>query len=537
MLGPGDEKNKTFYLGVSFADDNQAQATLARVLRLSPASPSREELISLLEISRLLMTSIDSDHLLDLILTTVRQLLCSEASSVLLVDRVTGELLFKGSSGPGSDQVKAVTLKPGQGIAGWVLKEHRPALVNDVQKDPRFYSNVDILTGFKTRSILAVPLDERDQTIGVIEALNTVKEKGFGAGDLELLSILAAHASMAIRNAQVVSMVKEENRYLQAELDERYRTLIGESGPWKKTLQTVRKAAENPLTVLRLGESGVGKEIIARSIHSWSPRAQKPFVAVNCVALSEHLLESELFGHEKGACTGAHQQKKGLLELAHGGTVFLDEIGDMRPDLQAKLLRVLQDREFERVGGTRLIRVDIRVVAATNQDLQAAVRTGRFREDLFFRLNVITITLPPLRDRKEDIPAIAQFFMERYCRELKRPPMRILPETMVRLQRYDWPGNVRELKNVMERAVALALGTDIQPSDLSCNLSDAEAETALPLPDTLLDAPFHASVEAYKREMILRAIKRAGGNKTKAAQLLKLQPTYLWRLCKQLGIH
>jgi DNA-binding NtrC family response regulator len=206
----------------------------------------------------------------------------------------------------------------------------------------------------------------------------------------------------------------------------------------------------------------------------------------------------------------------------------------MKPELQAKLLRVLQDRKFERVGGTRPIEVDIRVIAATNQDLHAAVRTGRFRKDLFFRLNVITITLPPLRDHKEDIPALAQFFLERYCHELKRSPMGILPETLTRLQRYDWPGNVRELENVIERAVALAPGPDIEPGDLSFTLSDSETETDVEYPRHAL--PFHASVEAYKRDLICHAIKQTGGNKTKAAQLLKLQPTYLWRLCKQLTI-
>ncbi|MEO8342090.1 MAG: sigma 54-interacting transcriptional regulator, partial [Nitrospirota bacterium] len=205
-----------------------------------------------------------------------------------------------------------------------------------------------------------------------------------------------------------------------------------------------------------LGESGVGKEILARSIHAWSPRAAKPFVAVNCVALSDHLLESEQFGHEKWSFTGAMQQKKVLLEVAQGGTVFLDEIGDMKPDLQAKLLRVLQDHEFERVGGTHPIRVDIRVIAATNQDLKTAVRGKRFRKDLFFRLNVVGLTIPPLRERRDDVPALERFLVTRYSKDMKRPPMAIDPTAMALLQEYDWPGNVRELGNVIGRAVVLA---------------------------------------------------------------------------------
>ncbi|MBD0305841.1 MAG: GAF domain-containing protein [Nitrospiraceae bacterium] len=225
------ELNQTFHAGVAFEQNGDTQSHIQRLLNFSPAYPSREQLASLLEISQLLTSSVELDYLLNLTLLTVKRLMRSEASSILLVDPITDELSFRTSSGPGSDQLKAVTLKPGQGIAGWVLKERRPALVNDVQKDSRFYSKVDILTGFKTRSILAIPLTYRDRTIGVIEALNTAKEKRFEHSDLELLSILAAHASVAIRTAQLVSSIKEENRYLQAELDGRYRTLIGESGP------------------------------------------------------------------------------------------------------------------------------------------------------------------------------------------------------------------------------------------------------------------------------------------------------------------
>jgi Nif-specific regulatory protein len=300
----------------------------------------------------------------------------------------------------------------------------------------------------------------------------------------------------------------------------------------REVVALAQRAARSHATVLLLGESGVGKEIFARSIHAWSDRAGKPFMAINCVALSDHLLESELFGHEKGSFTGAHQQKKGLLELAQGGTVFLDEIGDMKPDLQAKLLRVLQDREFERVGGSHPIKVDIRIIAATNQDLAAAVLSGRFRKDLFFRLKVVAITLPPLRDREEDIPALAEFFSVRYSKDMKRSPMVISAAAMRLLQAYRWPGNVRELENVIERAVVLAVGDVIEPKDLALEAPLSDEKPA----ETLWLMPFHASVEGFKRLRLQEALLKAGGNKAKAAQQLQLQPTYLSRLCKQMGI-
>jgi Nif-specific regulatory protein len=533
---PTDEKNKAFHLGVSFEGDDRAQAALTRLISFSSDSPSREELISLLEISRFMTSSIGSRHLLDFILTTIRQLFSSEESSILLIDPGTGELTFRASTDISNARLKTISLKPGQGIAGWVVKEGRPLLVNDVRQEPRFCSQVDALTGFQTRSILAAPLQDRERIIGVVEVLNTSKEKRFEPRDLDLLTAFVAHASVALRNARLISTIQDENRYFHGELNERYGPVIGESRAMQEVLQTARRAAESQATILLLGESGVGKEVLARSIHGWSARAKKPFVAINCVALSEHLLESELFGHEKGAFTGAHQQKKGLLELANGGTVFLDEIGDMKPELQAKLLRVLEDHVLLRVGGTQPIRVDLRVIAATNQDLDAAVREKRFRKDLFYRLNVVTITLPPLRNRKEDIPVLAHSFLERYCRQLKRPLMTIPPETLALLDCYDWPGNVRELENVIERAVVLAPGPDIRPRDLSLRVPESQAAVELTFRDSRPDLPFYASLEAHKRDVIRHAIKKAGGNKTKAAQLLQLQPTYLWRLCKQLGI-
>jgi transcriptional regulator with PAS, ATPase and Fis domain len=362
--------------------------------------------------------------------------------------------------------------------------------------------------------------------------LNTSKPKRFDQADLELLTAYASHAAVALRNAQLFSVIREEKRLLEVSLDERYRTLIVESPAMRKVVEIAEKAAKSHATILLLGESGVGKEILAHSIHAWSPRAAKPFVAVNCVALSDHLLESELFGHEKGSFTGATQQKKGLLEVAQGGTVFLDEIGDMKPGLQAKLLRVLQDHEFERVGGTQPIRVDIRVIAATNQDLKTAVQEKRFRKDLFFRLNVVGMTIPPLRERRNDVPALAQFFVARYSKDMKRPPMAIDPAAITLLREYDWPGNVRELGNMIERAVVLATEETLRPTDFVLDVLDNTENPA----GQLMFLPFHHSVEEFKRLRLQEAIAKAGGSKVKAAKALELQPTYLSRLCKQMGV-
>jgi Nif-specific regulatory protein len=285
--------------------------------------------------------------------------------------------------------------------------------------------------------------------------------------------------------------------------------------------------------VLLLGESGTGKEVIARAIHRWSLRADRPFVVVNCVALSEELLESELFGHEKGAFTGAHQQKRGKLEVAHGGTVFLDEIGDIRPALQAKLLRVLQDQTFERVGSTRPIQADIRFVAATNRDLRQAVRDGQFRLDLYYRLDVVSVTLPPLRERPGDIAALAQHFLDRYRREVKRDLHGIRADTLACLRRYPWPGNVRELENVIERAVVLTEGPEITSEDLPVELRDGAGADSMVREST---RGYHVAVEEFKRGLILSTLRRTAGNRTMAARLLGLQRTYLARLIRDLGV-
>jgi len=294
--------------------------------------------------------------------------------------------------------------------------------------------------------------------------------------------------------------------------------------------QFINRVAPKDTTVLIRGESGTGKELVARAIHRNSARANKPCVAINCAALAENLLESELFGHEKGSFTGAIAQKKGKLEVAEGGTVFLDEIGELAPLLQAKLLRVLQEREFERVGGTRTIKLDLRLITATNRDLDEEVKRGRFREDLYYRLNVVSLRMPPLRERREDIPLLASYFASKYSKRANRPVLGISTEARQCLANYDWPGNVRELENAIERAVVLGSSDLILPEDLPESVLD-KAETA-----TVGRAAFHDSIREAKKRLIIEAVEQAGGNYTEAARLLDLHPNYLHRLIRNLNI-
>ena len=363
---------------------------------------------------------------------------------------------------------------------------------------------------------------------GTIEkAVEAIKE---GAFDFITKPFSSEHLNLVIKKALECKALKQENLYLKSEMNASALEIVGNNPRLREAIDIAQKVAATSSTVLLLGESGSGKEIFARWIHRWSPRSKGPFVVVNCVALRDELLESELFGHEKGAFTGAHEMRKGKLEIANGGTVFLDEIGDFKPDLQAKLLRVIQEREFERVGGNKHIHVDIRIIAATNRDLQQDVKEGRFREDLFFRLNVVAIHLPPLRERKEDILPLANLFLERCCRILKKTQLKLSAKAMDHLMSYNWPGNVRELSNLIERAVILANGSEIVPGDLPLLRStDSTAESAH-------EQNYHAAVRSYQKEVIRQALQTTEGNQAKAARLLGLQRTYLSRLIKKLNI-
>jgi Nif-specific regulatory protein len=306
--------------------------------------------------------------------------------------------------------------------------------------------------------------------------------------------------------------------------------IVGESAKMKLAVEIARKAAMSNSTVLLLGESGTGKELFARFIHNHSPRANRPFIAINSVGLSKELLESDLFGHEQGAFTGAHKLKKGKIELANGGTIFFDEIGDISREMQAKLLRFLQEREFERVGGVTPISVDVRVIAATNRDLAAAVKSGAFRDDLYHRLNVVAITPPPLRERSEDIPILAEFFLRKFASATGRNITTISDAALAQLKVYDWPGNVRELANAIERAVVLGSGATIDASDLPTDFAGQSVTSSVE------GISYHDGVNAARKQLVIAALGKTAGNRAAAARLLGLEAKYFLRLMKSLGI-
>jgi Nif-specific regulatory protein len=368
-----------------------------------------------------------------------------------------------------------------------------------------------------------------NKTIGVIwlEADGTNLRPD--VSDLHVLIALASVAGVACESARQVETFRLENRRLRSE-DEIDHEILGGSPPMRQVYRWIAKVAPTDSTALLRGETGTGKELVARALHRKSRRAAKPFVAINCAALTETLLESELFGHERGAFTGAVALKRGKLEVADGGTVLLDEVGELPPALQAKLLRVLQEREFERVGGTRPIRTDIRLVAATNRDLEDAVRQQGFRSDLYYRLNVVSLTLPSLRERREDIPVLAGCFAAKYAERVNRRVLGISATARACLMNYDWPGNVRELQNAIERAVVLGSTDLILPEDLP------EAVVESTRPDESQAQGYHAAVRQAKRQLILDAIAAAGGNCSEAARRLALHPTYLHRLITNLNL-
>ena len=395
-------------------------------------------------------------------------------------------------------------------------------------------------------------LDLNMPRMGGMELLNKLKQSGadfpvivitaHGSVDLAVEAIKAGaydflpkpfdpnHLEIVVRKALERQGLKNDIEVLTEETGKRHDMTVGQSAAMADAVATARKAAASKATVLLLGESGTGKEVMARAIHQWGERKSRPFVAINCVGLSKELLESELFGHERGAFTGAQQLKKGKMELAHRGTVFLDEIGDISTELQTKLLRFLQEREFERVGGNEPIRVDVRIVGATNRDLEGAVGTGQFREDLYHRLNVIPINLPPLRERRDDIPVLARSFMRRYAAESKKRFIEIADDALAKLTAYHWPGNVRELANVIERAVVLGNGPEVSTQDLP-NRVTGTAPRINPKKLNYRDA-----VEAAKREVVMQALDESGGNRTAAAKALGLHEKYFLRLLKALAI-
>lgn len=436
-----------------------------------------------------------------------------EFSSVITLDRVEGV---------------GQTVNVSRTIVRRVLNDGAAILINEADNSAEL--KTESLIAARSRSVLCVPLIMHDKKLGVIYLDSDEPQAQFDENHLQMVTAVAAIAAIAIHNARNFEDLENENARLMVDADIEH-NMVGESPLLQRVYQLISKVAPTDSTVLIFGESGTGKELAARAIHRNSKRGDKPFIAANCAAFAETLLESELFGHEKGAFTGALLQKKGRLELADGGTIFLDEIGDLSPSLQTKLLRVLQEREFERVGGNRTIKVDIRLLAATNRDLEEAIKKGTFRQDLYFRLNVVKLTMPPLRERREDIPLLANYFARKYAEKCNRRVMGISSEARKRLMTYDWPGNVRELENAIERAVVLGTTEQILADDLPEAVVEANTTVSDEAPSS-----YHELVVQTKKRMIIDAMKQANGNYTAAAKLLNLHPNYLHRLIRNLNM-
>ncbi|RJP87732.1 MAG: GAF domain-containing protein [Desulfobacteraceae bacterium] len=471
----------------------------------------------------------DLNRLLELILATGTRIMRAKASSLLLLDQKTQKLYFKVTTGTQKDKMKNFEINVGQGIVGHVAETGEPLLIEDVSQDQRWYRNISDEIGFKTRSILCVPMKANNEVIGAIEFINKAEGESFQKSDLELLNVFADVAAIAIVNAKKFQIAERENKGLKQALGTTHQ-IIGQSNDIKEVVADALKVADSRASTLILGESGTGKELLARLIHQASARKERYMVTLNCAAVPETLLEDELFGHEKGSFTGASAQKIGKMELADKSTLFLDEIGEMSPSMQAKVLRVLQDGIFYRVGGNTPISVDIRIIAATNRNIAEEISKGNFREDLYYRLNVVELHMPPLRKRKKDIPLLARHFVDMFEKEKGHYHIEISPAAMKTMINYDWPGNIRELRNAIERAVVMGNGKLIMPEDLPMQHTETKLST-VEFGLTMQDA-----VDDFKKRFILMNLEHTDGNQSKAASIMGIQRTYLSRLIAKHGI-
>ncbi len=493
-------------------------------------SSSDASLIShLKEISTWVSSVQDLDKLLELIIESAARVLKAKAASLLLVDRKSNTLFFRVATGEKKREVKEYRVKMGQGIAGHVAETGKPLLIADVRNDPRWFKEISESIRFETQSIACVPLKRDSHIIGVMQIIDKEDGRPIGENDLELIEEFAALAALALGQAQNLQEVKREIQDLKQELQVRHE-MVGKSAALEKVIADGLKVANSKASALILGESGTGKELLARLIHRAGPRKDKPLVVLNCAAMPETLLEDELFGHEKGAFTGAVARKIGKFELAHEGTIFLDEIGEMTPGMQAKLLRVLQEGNFYRVGGNIPISVDVRVLSATNKKLDEEVANGKFREDLYYRLNVVQINMPTLRERKEDIPLLANHFLLIFKEETVTPNLKISSAAMDKMVHYDWPGNIRELRNAIERAVVMGNGKEILPEDLPIS------STRTNYPGLQVGLTLEEALNQFKKEFIVLNLKHTSGNRSKAAKLMDIQRTYLSRLISKFDV-
>ena len=510
--------------------------------RRNPTETFQDAFQILHGINTAVVESGESHDILTALLNAAVRLFEVNGCSLALLDEESGGLEFNVHTGEA--RLSKFFVPAGRGFAGWVIKAGKPVLCNEPARDPRFFGHIDTRTGFETNSLMCAPVRFKAKVMGVIQVLNTQKAEGFSEADLRLLTSFGELAGMAIDSNATLQEADHANSLYREESEQRYAMVWGESSAMKTVMATARKVAPSAATVLLMSESGTGKEVTAHAIHRWSRRAHAPFVAVNCVALTPELLGSELFGHEKGAFTGATNRKIGKFEMANKGTIFLDEIGELTLELQAKLLRVLQERDFQRVGGTVDIHTDVRIIAATNRDLRHAVQKGQFREDLFYRLNVITLELPPLRRRRKDIPALIRHFLERCSRESGRACPHISDDALELLCTYDWPGNVRQLRNTIERAIVLTSGPIITTESLPREIAGDPKLSSLDQvlirerrtgPGTIAeDLPLAEAVALFKRQRVLRALAVHDGNQSRAAKRLGMQPSNLSRLLSKM---
>jgi len=488
-----------------------------------------ERLRSTLEIASRLSQADDAAPLLELIAQEATRLLNCDRSSIFLWNRERNEVEARPALGIRGASLR---LPAGEGIVGETLKTGQAICVDDAYADPRFNQDVDRKSGYRTRNIVCVPLrDAQARVVGAFQGINQKELRPFTDDDVECLTLLGTQAAVALANLQEKNLLSRSRSQL-AERITKGVAIIGESASMTALRDTVRRLASTDLPVLVLGESGTGKEVVAQSLHYEGTREQCPFVAVNCAAISESLLESELFGHERGAFTDAREMRQGKFELADGGTLFLDEIGDMSPGGQAKLLRVLEQKAITRVGGSQVIPVNVRIVAATNASLAELVRARKFREDLYYRLGVVTLELPPLRERPEDILPLAEHFLKRFAAQARRPGLSLATEARRRLQEHPWPGNVRELRNLMERLAFLCPGERVEAEDLSFMLSPDAPNSRLPA----IELGLENATREFQRDFIRRSIRQAHENMTDAAKLLGLHRSNLYRKMKQLDM-
>jgi Nif-specific regulatory protein len=525
------------------------------------SSPSHEnEMLNLLlEVSQSLYQYLDIDDLIQHIIRLIRKLMDAEAVSVILHDEKKDEFVFRwlqDERTAAETRLKAMRFPIDQGIAGSVYASGKPEMIHSIADDSRHFKNIDHLTRSKTKSMIAVPLDKKKKIIGVLEVLNK-KNGAFDEKDLELLLTIAPIMAMALDNARmyaeleedlkelqvsdkekshVIKNTREENIRLREAIEQRYRfdKIIGNSDSMLEIFRLCEKIMESNITILIEGDTGTGKELIARCIHYNSPRKGKAFVSQNCGGIPETLLASELFGHKRGAFTGAIADKKGLFESAHGGTIFLDEVAEMSPSMQTSLLRALQEGEIKPLGADTFKNVDVRVISATNKDLEANVEEGKFREDLFYRLNVFTIKLPPLRERTGDIPILTNHFIDKYNKKHKRDVKGINRFSMQCLEAHPFTGNVRELENEIERAIAMADdGKPINISHLSPKIQKYSTGEITP---HKIQGTLKEMVEALERSVLTRMLKKHGGNKSKVARVLGLSRFGLTKKIQRYGL-